>query len=232
MNIALLSEYLDTYHGRDKILRTLSYAAKLATLGTSSKQTEAKFKIFGSQMSGCRVILRLLDDIPMIHYAMTYGWGKREPDLLIRWAELLQIAVDLIFYPVEHICWAGEHKLVSINTEPWDNATTWFWIVSLHLSLFKSLRKLTKFEKYKIHLGDTNYDTGIALNTIRKQRRNELLTSLRLLLDISYAVSYLPRGTFWGGKLKTWHVGALGTLSSLIGLYQALSKRVEQKKCS
>ena len=44
-----------------------------------------------------------------------------------------------------------------------------------------------------------------------------------------YAVSYLPPGTFWGGKLKTWHVGALGTLSSLIGLYQALSQRAKHK---
>lgn len=44
-----------------------------------------------------------------------------------------------------------------------------------------------------------------------------------------YAVNYLPPGTFWGGKLKTWHVGALGTLSSLIGLYQALSQRAKLK---
>lgn len=77
MNIALISEYLETYQGRDKFLRTLSYMAKFATLGILSKEIEEKFKIFSSQMSGCRVILRLLDDIPMIHYVMTYGWGKK-----------------------------------------------------------------------------------------------------------------------------------------------------------
>ncbi|CAK9820824.1 Peroxisomal membrane protein 11C [Anthophora plagiata] len=230
MDITLISEYLETYPGRDKCLRTLSYMAKFATLGASSKETEKKLKIFSSQLSGSRVILRLLDDIPMIHYAMSYGWGKQEPDWLIRWAELIQITVDTIFCPIEHIHWAGEHNLIKINTEKWDNASTWFWIVSLHLSLFKSLRKLKMFNNYKTHLFETNCDTKAALKTVCKQRWNELLTCTRLVLDISYAVSYLPLGTFWGGRLKIWHVGALGTLSSLIGLYQALSKRADHKK--
>ncbi|KZC08988.1 PREDICTED: peroxisomal membrane protein 11C [Dufourea novaeangliae] len=230
MDIALISEYLETYQGRDKFLRTLSYMSKLATLGTSSKEIEKKLKILSSQMSGCRIILRLLDDIPMIHYAITYGCGKKEPDWLLRWTELIQIAVDIIFCPIEHIYWAGEHELIKINVEKWDNVSTWFWIISLHLSLIKSGRKLKKLNNYKTHLGETNCDARAALKTVSKQRWSELLTSTRLLLDISYAVSYLPPGVFWGGQLKTWQVGALGTVSSLIGLYQALSKRAEQKK--
>ena len=63
-----------------------------------------------------------------------------------------------------------------------------------------------------------------ALKIVKKQGRNELLSCLRITLDISYAVSYLPLGVLWGGKLNTWQVGALGTLSSLIGLYQAIKQ--------
>ncbi|XP_033362262.1 peroxisomal membrane protein 11C [Bombus vosnesenskii] len=229
MTIALISEYLETHQGRDKFLRTLSYMAKFATLGTSSNETEKKLKIFSSQMSECRMILRLLDDIPTIHYAMKYGWGKEEPDRLIRCVELMQILVDIMFGPVEHTFWAGKHKLIKIDTEAWNNASTWFWITSLQLSLLKSLRKLKQFSNYKTHLSKTNCNTRIALKTVSRQRWNELLTCIRLVLDISYAVSYLPSGTFWGGQLKTWQVGALGTLSSLIGLYQALSKQAKHK---
>lgn len=227
MNIALISDYLDTYAGRDKFLRTLSYMAKLATVATTNKEAEVKCKIVSSQLSGCRVILRLLDDIPMLHYAMSYEWGRREPDRLIRWVELLQIAVDIVFNPVEHICWAGEHKIVKINTESWDNATTWFWIVSLHLSLIKSLRKINKsgiHMKKKISKNTKSFKNGLPVATW-----NELITCTRLILDISYAVSYLPPGVLWGGRFKTWHVGALGTVSSLIGLYQALSKQAKSK---
>lgn len=221
MNIGLICEFLDTYSGRDKILRTLSYATKLATVGTINKETEAKLKIFSSQMSGCRVVLRLMDDLPTLHSAVSYGWGKQETDWMIRWLDLLQIAVDIIFNPLEHICWAGEHKLIRINTVSWDNATTWFWIIALHLALFKSLRKLNQLKQCQIKQTD---------NSVNGQRQNELLISTRLILDISYAISYLPSGILWGGQMKTWQVGALGTVSSLIGLYQALSKMAKQKK--
>lgn len=151
---------------------------------------------------------------------------------MIRWAELIQIAVNTVFCPIEHIAWAGTHKLIKINIEAWDNTSTWFWIISLHLSLLKSLQKLKKFNNYKTHLCENTYDIRIALKAISKQWWNELLTSTRLALDISYAVSYLPPGVFWGGKLKAWQVGALGTLSSLIGLYQALNKRSAHKRYS
>jgi len=77
MDLPLMSNYLETYSGRDKMLRTLSYAAKLLTVCTSSKSAEKKLKTFGSQMSECRVMLRLLDDLPSLHYMMTYGWGKQ-----------------------------------------------------------------------------------------------------------------------------------------------------------
>lgn len=77
MDLPLVSNYLETYSGRDKMLRTLSYAAKFLTVCTSSESTEKKLKTFGSRMSECRVMLRLLDDLPTLNYVMTYGWGKK-----------------------------------------------------------------------------------------------------------------------------------------------------------
>ncbi|KYN23292.1 PREDICTED: peroxisomal membrane protein 11C [Trachymyrmex cornetzi] len=227
MDLPLMSNYLETYSGRDKMLRTLSYAAKLLTVCTSSKSAEKKLKTFGSQMSECRVMLRLLDDLPALHYMMTYGWGKQEPDWLIRWSQVIQNVVDVIYSPIEHIAWAGQHNIVSINNDKWDLATTWFWIVSLHLSLLKSSRLLQKLQRYKIGLKKSNVSTHITLQDLNEQRRSALLTCTRIMLDISYAISYLPPGVLWGGRLKTWHVGALGTISSLIGLYQALSRQMK-----
>ncbi|XP_018348395.1 PREDICTED: peroxisomal membrane protein 11C [Trachymyrmex septentrionalis] len=59
-----------------------------------------------------------------------------------RWSQVIQNVVDVIYSPIEHIAWAGQHNIVSINNDKWDLATTWFWIVSLHLSLLKSFRLL------------------------------------------------------------------------------------------
>lgn len=65
---------------------------------------------------------------------------------------------------------------------------------------------------------------------LREQMYQQKLICIRMVLDLSYAISYLPRGILWGGKLSTWQVGALGTISSLLGLYQALSKRAGRQK--
>ncbi|XP_063995447.1 peroxisomal membrane protein 11C [Diachasmimorpha longicaudata] len=223
----LISEYLETYEGRDKFLRTLSYAAKLATVFPKSEDTANKFKYFGSQMSGCRVMLRLLDDIPSLYYALTYGSGRQEPDQMIRWVEIVQNVIDIVYSPVETIAWAASHKLVSIDVNKWDNASTWFWIVSLYIAFMKSARRYNNLSEYR-NLVLKNHMTE--LRALNEKRNNELLTCGRMLIDLSYAISYLPPGTLWGGKLSTWQVGALGTLSSFIALYQSLNKRIKLKK--
>ncbi|KAI4495480.1 hypothetical protein M0802_008694 [Mischocyttarus mexicanus] len=231
MDLEIVSNYLETYRGRDKILSTLSYMAKLATIVAKSETTETKLKIFSSKMSECRVVLRLLDDLPIFHYATKYNWGRQEPDWFIRSIELIQIGVNMIFCPVEHICWAGENKIVTLNTKIWNNIIIWSWIVSLHLSLTKSLRKISQLKLNKSQKnGMCKNPKKVSNENINCDIQEELLTCLCLSLDIMYAVNYLPSGVLWGGFFKTWHVGALGTISSCISVYRALHKRVLEKK--
>ncbi|XP_058792364.1 peroxisomal membrane protein 11C [Phymastichus coffea] len=229
MDFDVLSGYVDSYEGRDQLLRTLSYAAKLVSGFPASKEISDKFKSFGSKMSGTRVILRLLDDVPNVNYAISYGWGQMEPDWFLRIIELIKISVTLTYGPVEHICWAGENNYLSIDVEKWGNASVWFWIGSLYLSLLKTLRKYKLFKEQEVTFRKNELDPRFNRSKLRRQQNNELLLCLRLLLDLSYAISYLPPGTLWGGKFSTWQVGLLGTISSLIGLYQALSKKIAQK---
>jgi peroxin-11C len=76
MTIEAISKFLSTHNGRDKVIRTLSYTAKLAAALVSSKDTVRKFETISAQLSACRTVLRLFDDIPMLNYTLTYGWGK------------------------------------------------------------------------------------------------------------------------------------------------------------
>ncbi|KAG8037706.1 hypothetical protein G9C98_005917 [Cotesia typhae] len=221
----LMSNYLESYEGRDKLLRVLSYAAKLATVIPRSEENKKKFKIFGSQMSNCRVILRLLDDIPTLNYALTYNWTNKAADSFIKWLEMIEIIVDVIYSPIETLCWAGEHQLVNVDVDKWDTLSTWFWITSLYISLMKSLRKYKLLLKQREMTSKNKSGNKDEEKALRHKMYNETLVCSRMLLDMSYAVSYLPNGTLWGGKLSTWQVGALGTVSSLIGLYQSLIKR-------
>ncbi|XP_011498573.1 PREDICTED: peroxisomal membrane protein 11C [Ceratosolen solmsi marchali] len=229
MNIASISEYLETYEGRDKFLRTLSYAAKLASGFSSSHDTAIKFKKFGSKMSGARVILRLLDDIPNIHRVKTYTLRQKHSDWIIRFIEVFKIALDLFYSPIEHIYWAGENKLIQINVVKWNRISVWFWIFSLYLALIKSLRRYKLLKKQELLFSKVELNPRFDKSKLKDQQSSEMLICLRLLLDLSYAINYLPSGTLWGGKFSDWQVGALGTISSLIGIYQALSKIITQK---
>ena len=58
-----------------------------------------------------------------------------------------------------------------------------------------------------------------------KKHRLEILSLVRLSLDFIHAASYLPKGYLWGGKLSTFQIGAVGTTSAAIGIYQIFAKR-------
>lgn len=65
--------------------------------------------------------------------------------------------------------------------------------------------------------------------SLMAKQKMEMISVVRLSLDLTHAVSTLPPGWFWGGKLKTWHVGALGTCSAMIGIYQYFAKKKLKK---
>lgn len=50
---------------------------------------------------------------------------------------------------------------------------------------------------------------------------SEVLTLLSNLADLANAVHWLPPGVLWAGRFPPWLVGLLGTISSLLSMYQA-----------
>jgi peroxin-11C len=76
MAIEAISKFLSIHNGRDKVIRTLLYTTKLAAALVSSEETVRKLETISAQLSACRIVLRLFDDIPMLNYTLTYGWGK------------------------------------------------------------------------------------------------------------------------------------------------------------
>lgn len=67
------SEFLETYSGRDKVMRLLYYSAQLISGLTNSK----KLDTFSEHLSECRTVLRLFDDLPMLNYTLMYGLGRK-----------------------------------------------------------------------------------------------------------------------------------------------------------
>lgn len=66
--------------------------------------------------------------------------------------------------------------------------------------------------------------SNIDVKSLAKHRL-EMMSIARISLDFVHAVSTLPKGYLWGGKLSTFQVGAVGTLSACLGIYQIFAKR-------
>ncbi|XP_072379914.1 peroxisomal membrane protein 11C [Diabrotica undecimpunctata] len=218
-----ICELLETYKGRDKILRTLSYVTKLIGGVQKNEALAKKFFIFSSQMSGARATLRLLDDLPMIQYNLQYGTGKNEPDKFMSQLGVLTNIIDQLYYPIEKMSWFAEHKLITgVDNNKWDTASSVCWVISTYLTLVKTLRYIAVLEKHKNSILPLQ---SIPIEKVLLTQKYEILTAIRLCLDFIHAVNTLPPGFLWSSKLKVWHVGFIGTLSSLLGIYQIFYKR-------
>lgn len=227
MALSEFCDMIDTYGGRDKVMKGLCYSAKLiAGLQLNrSPELSKKFAIFSSKLSGARATLRLIDDVPMIQYALEYGLGEKEPDRIMSFVGLIANIVDLIYYPIEKICWLSEHNILNLtNADDWNMLSSFFWVISIYLNLMRTMRNITIMEQHKKCENNLNNSKEI-LEKVAIKRRMEVLSILRLSLDFTHAVSTLPKGYLWGGKLQMWQVGLIGTTSAALGTYQYIKKK-------
>lgn len=132
--------YLFCFLLSSQVIRTLCYAAKLASALNVDRHPDAanKFKIFSSKMSQTRATLRLFDDLPMLQCTLQYGLGKHEPDRTLSVIGVITNIFDTIYYPIDKTCWLAEHKLLHVeNPTLWDTLSSLFWLLSNYLNLIK-----------------------------------------------------------------------------------------------
>ncbi|XP_075231982.1 peroxisomal membrane protein 11C-like [Lycorma delicatula] len=222
MNLACVNELLDSYNGRDKILRLIYYGINSVT-GLCSRSTSNKLIKFNNHIDSCRTFLRLFDDLPMLQYTLSYGFGEEEPDILMQFCGICGNVLDQLYYPLEHIAWAADNGIVAVDSSWWWNASTVCWVLSVYLSFCKSLRYFTVLQSSKQYHSISNVQSRIILKELSKAQLNELLTMVKCLSDLIHAVHWLPPGILWSRRLKTWHIGLFGTVSSIITLYQTVA---------
>ncbi|XP_072245365.1 peroxisomal membrane protein 11C [Leuresthes tenuis] len=221
-----LVRMLESYRGRDKVIRTVCYGSQLvggvltrkAETDASSQRLGKSLLLFSAQLSHCRTVLRLFDDLSMLAYSQSYGLGASEEDAGVRWISVLTNVADQLYYPCEHIAWAADAELIKVKSDKWWLFSTVLWGTSLLLGILRSLRVLLllkkKLKKYERHGEDSRH------SQLRRQMRGELLSILSSMADLSNAIHWMPPGFLWAGRLPGWLVGLLGTTSSLIGLIQ------------
>ncbi|XP_017006073.1 peroxisomal membrane protein 11C [Drosophila takahashii] len=199
---------IDSYGGRDVLMEALCQSAKLVAGYHAKRNPELSRRCatVSSKISGAKATLRLIDDLPVFQYTLEYGLGDCEPDRITALLVVMSNAVDLLFYPIEIICWLAEHKVLDVRSRDyWSYANSMFCVVSVYLSLARTLRTFS-----------------LNRNTPNRQ---DVASFARISLDLVHAISTLPSGYLWGGKMSTFQIGAIGTLSAGLGIYEILVRR-------
>lgn len=221
-----LVRLLESYRGRDKVIRTCCYGSQLvggvlsrkAETDMSSQRLGQRLLLFSAQLSHCRTVLRLFDDLSMLAYSHSYGFGGGEEDAAVRWISVLTNMADQLYYPCEHIAWAADAELIKVKSDKWWLFSTVLWGTSLLLGILRSLRVLLLLKK-KLRKCERDGE-GNSHSQLRRQMRGEALSILSSMADLSNAIHWMPPGFLWAGRFPDWLVGLMGTISSLIGLIQ------------
>lgn len=74
---------LESYRGRDKIMRLGSFAACFGSGVAKNPELKQKLLKVMTEISSCRTILRLFDDLSMLTKTLKYGMGRNVRFLIL-----------------------------------------------------------------------------------------------------------------------------------------------------
>ncbi|XP_007951860.1 peroxisomal membrane protein 11C [Orycteropus afer afer] len=234
-SLSCLASALESYRGRDRLIRTLGYCCQLVG-GILVEQCPAQSDVgmrllaLSTQLSHCRTVLRLFDDLAMFAYTKQYGLGAEEEDVFVRWVSVLGNLADQLYYPCEHVAWAADAKILHVDAARWWALSTALWGLSLLLGIARSLRMLLKLRQ-KLQNPAAAFPGKLPRSrrkALETQMWSETLTLISNLADLANAVHWLPPGVLWAGCFPSWLVGLLGTVSSVLSMYQAVQTHNSQ----
>ncbi|KAK4319214.1 hypothetical protein Pmani_009841 [Petrolisthes manimaculis] len=212
---------LETYRGREKVMRTVQYGLLLTT-PIASHTSKAALQTLSSQIGTARLILRLFDDLPMLHHALQVYYNSKGKDQVVRCLDVMTTMADQLFFPMEHMAWVRDIKVLKGNSSSFWHASLLLWGFSLVLSILRSLRVVFLLKKRK----------GITSTEEEKkdeQIQSELLTVIMQSADLLNALNWLPRRP-WTKPFPVWQIGLLGMISSSIGFSKLLVHLRSSKK--
>ncbi|XP_069101811.1 peroxisomal membrane protein 11C-like [Argopecten irradians] len=238
-----LVSVLESYRGKDRIIRFTGYVATFLA-GTTKGKSALHFKTIATELSACRTILRLFDDTSMLAHNLVYGTGSKEPVTVLRVLQLISNFVNQLYYPVEHIAWLGDKKILNIETGRIWLLGLRIWATSLLTEIIKSVIKirLAKIERKGLQkqefLEDSAERNGLTeqsqamseqLKIVKAKTSEAYLILFQSLFDLINAISWMPSGLLWAGKLSPGQNGICGMISTGIMLYRSWPAKKEKK---
>eukprot|EP01124_Arcella_intermedia_P019381 TRINITY_DN26695_c0_g1_i1.p1 TRINITY_DN26695_c0_g1~~TRINITY_DN26695_c0_g1_i1.p1 ORF type:complete len:210 (-),score=55.43 TRINITY_DN26695_c0_g1_i1:7-636(-) len=206
MALQFIERYSSTISGTDKLFMLVEFACKVF-VSKSPDSIKANIQSLSSNLSDVRVQLRYtgLASVLLGFGNLQKQAAKPSPFLILKFVENF---MNLLYFPMEHICWLASHKIINVSKETQD-----------YLGLLSSRVWLVSVLLYYIHL-------FIDLKRISPKNPKEAeKEQRRILLEGLINSSYLPMALHYGTSIKFPNsVNHFGLLAAILENYKAISK--------
>ncbi|KAJ8724599.1 hypothetical protein PYW08_016073 [Mythimna loreyi] len=203
-----LSDLLQAHANRDKVVNLACYTLKLWGSTTDRKDVLAA----SARLAAARASLRLFDDAMALKAALAYGLGKQDGPF---WGSLgvAGSTFTLAYLQAEKLSWLIDTGMLVVSKDTEFKIRTahkLFWSLSAFVGFIRSIRAL-----------------NAASEALKSPERTKCaparftqasLTTTKFVLDTLHAVSWLPPGWLWGGKLTVPQASGIATVSAVLGL--------------
>ena len=98
------------------------------------------------------LLLIILSNVSTLFEVWCFSFCQ-ERDKVVRWTNLVDIFCGLTFYPLEHVAWARDKKLLAGKSEKLWDLSLYTWIGSLIACIIRDLwllRKLQHLQKSRL----------------------------------------------------------------------------------
>ena len=96
-------------------------------------------------MVAMHLLLIILGNVSTLFEVWCFSFCQ-ERDKVVRWTNLVDIFCGLTFYPLEHVAWARDKKLLAGKSEKLWDLSLYTWIGSLIACIIRDLWLLRKLQ--------------------------------------------------------------------------------------
>ena len=96
-------------------------------------------------MVAMHLLLIILSNVSTLFEVWCFSFCQ-ERDKVVRWTNLVDIFCGLTFYPLEHVAWARDKKLLAGKSEKLWDLSLYTWIGSLIACIIRDLWLLRKLQ--------------------------------------------------------------------------------------
>ncbi|KAF8365541.1 prx-11, partial [Pristionchus pacificus] len=194
-----LCKSMNSYAGRDKIVRSLAF---MSALQAFSSQPSKEWAAFAKQLSSARLVFRQFNHPGMIKGCL--GLMQKAPeDEVERYCAYTVTGVYTVYGIVECVAWLADAKLINGDSVKLFRYCLYLWLTALFAGIVRQVRVLVRKGEWSL-----------------EKVKEDLLLLISFCCDFTSGVNSLPAGMLWAGKLQPKTTAKFSLIASLIGFYR------------